>query len=561
MPVVPDISQDLLVNIIEYKAQWLTGHTFMRYPAVNWKEDGYRTLTWGQYSDTINKVAHWLDEKLGELPQGQTVAYLGPSDARYSIILPAVIKTNRKILIPDGRVTREGMLNLIHSSECQVWIYPEDDDHQTCELGIQDMGLKLQAFPPLDWCLDSNGHERYPYQKKYEEGKNDEIVIIHTSGTTGLPKPIRLTNAYLSTLTSFRFLSRKYWPRGITYDAFIGKTMLSGCPPQWIGGQMAHIYAPVFLDCSSIMPPPNEFGLPPANFTRIVQANVVEGILSPPHTITQLYHDPDTLPLLKSLDYICYAGAPLDLAIGDDLCEHTRLMSIMGATETGPQVSTSPLNKSLWRTYSFAPENGHRMERIPGSGIARDGSDDLHELVIERRPDVENIFQCAFFNPAHKYLSRIEVKELYAPVTDLDGQTRWAFAARKDDLTKLTWLAKFHAHDIETRVQQYAENVSHVLVGGEGRPTPYVIVEPKDDTLDENAREALLDELYSHVVTRVNEKDIEEITIPKETVIITKKGKPLQKTAKQTLARKEIEKDYETEIEEAYERLRKARSR
>jgi acyl-coenzyme A synthetase/AMP-(fatty) acid ligase len=41
------------------------------------------------------------------------------------------------------------------------------------------------ALPSLDWMLNSEGQVRYPYEKTFEEAKNEVIVIIHTSGTTG----------------------------------------------------------------------------------------------------------------------------------------------------------------------------------------------------------------------------------------------------------------------------------------------------------------------------------------------------------------------------------------
>jgi hypothetical protein len=78
------------------------------------------------------------------------------------------------------------MANLITSSQCEVWIHPEGDDSNIKRLGIQNMDLEHIALPSLEWCLDSVDQERYPYSKTYEEGKDEEIVVIHTSGTTGL---------------------------------------------------------------------------------------------------------------------------------------------------------------------------------------------------------------------------------------------------------------------------------------------------------------------------------------------------------------------------------------
>lgn len=312
---------------------------------------------------------------------------------------------------------------------------------------------------------------------------------------------------------------------------------------------------PIVDDTSSIMPPADMIGLPPAVFKKVVEANVVDGIMCPPHTIVQLYNDPETQPLLKSLNFIIYLGAALDRAIGDDLCECTKLTSVIGSTETGKQIDLLPIDKKLWYTHDYVPENGHRMVHIPGSGEAEDGSEDMYELVIERpKGGEENHFQCAFWNPVFRNRDRIETKEMYAPIKDLDGRMRWIFSARKDDLTKLNWLAKFHAQDIETRIQQH-QDVSSVFVGGEGRPAPYVIVEPHHGVLDAKSADALLDELWSGVITRTNDKGFKEIRIPKETVFVAKPAKPFKRSNKQTLMRKEIEKDYTHEIEEAYSRL------
>jgi len=95
MPLESPEQGTLLVTAIEEKALSLPHHTVFYYPTVDWETDGYRNLTWLQWSDAINKVAFWLDEQLGKV-NIETVAYLGPNDLRYSILMPAMIKTGRK---------------------------------------------------------------------------------------------------------------------------------------------------------------------------------------------------------------------------------------------------------------------------------------------------------------------------------------------------------------------------------------------------------------------------------------------------------------------------------
>ena len=40
----------------------------------------------------------------------------------------------------------------------------------------------------------------YLYEKTFEEAAHDPIVIVHTSGTTGMPKPILWTHAIYATI-------------------------------------------------------------------------------------------------------------------------------------------------------------------------------------------------------------------------------------------------------------------------------------------------------------------------------------------------------------------------
>jgi acyl-coenzyme A synthetase/AMP-(fatty) acid ligase len=313
------------------------------------------------------------------------------------------------------------------------------------------------------------------------------------------------------------------------------------------------IMAPAFLDAPCVMMPRGEVTLTPALFKKITSMNKIDGIKCPPFTIAGLYEDLAAREILKSLEFVVYIGAPLDRAIGDDLYQHTRLSPVIGSTETGDQIDIRPADRKLWYTHDFVPENGHKM--VP---FDMENSDDLHELILQNAEDGRtNPFQLAFWNSGYRSLKRIETKELYRPIKDSDGRTRWAFSARKDDLTKLNWLAKFHAQDIESRILQHPK-VQNVVVGGEARPAPYVIVQVKEGVLDEKSGAQMLDELYDSVIAGANKNDIDEIGIPRETVMTAKKEKPLKVSFKQLVQRKAVEQDYLEEIEHAYLLLERA---
>ena len=77
--------------------------------------------------------------------------------------------------------------------------------------------------------------------------------------------------------------------------------------------------------------------------------------------------------------------------------------------------------------------------------------------------------------------------------------------------------------------------------------------------MDEKSEAQLLDELYDSVIAGANKNDIDEIRIPRETVMAATKEKPLKVNFKQVVQRRAIEQDYLEEIEQAYLQLEGAR--
>lgn len=409
-------------------------------------------------------------------------------------------------------------------------------------------------------CNFYSRHHNFPVRHASRVVKHTHHETLRTSIYSKCSHEV-VGSGFWAASTSGHLLSRIHWPRGVSTDIYYGRSLILACPMRWSAGIGAVLLYGVYHSAACVLPPGDVSGLPPDLFLKMLRYNRVDGMLSPPHTIVELFNDERTNGPLKALEFITYVGASLDRAIGDVLCEHTKINVTIGATETGGRPSLHPINRKLWYTLDFVPECNHRFVRLEGSGPAGDGSEDLYELFLDRPsgPD-PSIFQSAFWNfKMYKDVDTIDVKELWAPVKDSDGTTRWEFKARSDDLLKLEWLAKFHAHDIETRICGYP-GIKHVLVGGEGRPAPYVIIELKDELLENKSAEELLDDIYNQTVVGANKADVGEIRIPKETVFLAKKEKPFKLSLKQLVMRRAMEDDYAEEIEAAYESLEKANS-
>jgi hypothetical protein len=78
----------------------------------------------------------------------------------------------------------DGLGALLASCDCKTWLYSEGRAFNP-EPELETSGIQIKQFPSLELCLSAEGTKHYPYDKTYEDAKNDEIVIIHTGGTTG----------------------------------------------------------------------------------------------------------------------------------------------------------------------------------------------------------------------------------------------------------------------------------------------------------------------------------------------------------------------------------------
>ncbi|KAH8812304.1 hypothetical protein F5884DRAFT_750614 [Xylogone sp. PMI_703] len=535
---IHDPQPRLLVNVIDSHAKNDPDGAFILYAnSSSWEsEDGYHTITWKQFANAINKAAFWLDEKLPERSgEPQTVAYLGPSDPRYYIIIAAASKSKRRLFIPDGRLTTEGLSDILKEINCNAWIC-------TQELPSQVPGIDSLEFPSLEELLkeDTQIISPYPYTNTWDEAKNEIVCIIHTSGTTGMPKPIYLRNGFMSAFDSWNIIFSRH-TRKITYRHMMNTRSLTTCAPQWLAGLAFSLNAATFIGTTTVMLPPDmTFPLSRDAVMKICEHTSATSIITPPSLIEDFYHDDKAFSFLKSLDYVCYLGAGLDHKIGDELSEHTNLFPVIGSTERGAQLSFESDDAHMWKSYDFVPEMGARFEKVSG---------DVYELHHDRTPE-SDLFQCCFYT--FPDIQTMNTEELYTPVVDSAGIRRWVFHSRKDDLVKLSWLAKFHATHIEDAIVRHP-NVKSVFVGGEGRSVPYIIIEPKEQPAGGD-RDKFIDTIYDTVIYDVNTRDNDQIRIPREMVMLSDPDLPFKRTMKATLMRKEVEKSYLGHIEALYQK-------
>lgn len=101
----------------------------------------------------------------------------------------------------------EAALGLLEATKCSLWVHPVDyPPYPLVEKIQQTWKLRIMEIPTVAELLDASSSPHYPYTKTYDEAMGDTFCILHTSGTTGLPKPIYLSNGLLATMDAARIL-------------------------------------------------------------------------------------------------------------------------------------------------------------------------------------------------------------------------------------------------------------------------------------------------------------------------------------------------------------------
>jgi acyl-CoA synthetase (AMP-forming)/AMP-acid ligase II len=188
----PQYGQRLVVNIVDEYAVHEPERIFIHQPFSSNLKDGFRAITFRETSRAVNHLARELLQQTQEVAHKKnnfpTVAYIGPSDIRYVIVMLACIKAHRKALFISPRNSLEAQISLFKATECTQILY-ESSMQSTVEPWLQSYPISATAVPPLDVWLQSTA-SHVPYNTPFEEARWDPFAVLHTSGSTGIPKPI-----------------------------------------------------------------------------------------------------------------------------------------------------------------------------------------------------------------------------------------------------------------------------------------------------------------------------------------------------------------------------------
>jgi acyl-coenzyme A synthetase/AMP-(fatty) acid ligase len=134
-----------------------------------------------------------------------------------------------KLLLPSPRNSLDGQLSLFSKTKCQT-IITTTSSRFPIDTYLKYHPMRSLQIPELKELLASSEVPPYKFNKSFEEAKDEPFAVLHTSGSTGLPKPIVLHHSWFTSLDAQQGL-KPFNGYEIQWKAFSGKTVFGLLPP------------------------------------------------------------------------------------------------------------------------------------------------------------------------------------------------------------------------------------------------------------------------------------------------------------------------------------------
>ncbi|KAL8834801.1 MAG: hypothetical protein Q9170_003597 [Blastenia crenularia] len=496
----------------------------------------YRHLSARNFAKAVDKTAWWLLNQVGKATSIQSVGYIGPHDVRHILLTYACVKAGYTALFLSPKNNTTGALAVLDATRCNIWVKPYE---QPCLPLVEDFlqlrPVKMLNIPDIDELLDpTESTEPFPYDKTFDEASQDPFCILHTSGSTGVPKPIPWSHSLIGTMDAVRLLPPTEGDDGLapwTAQWKEGDRIYSSFPMSHGAGIIMDILLPSLFGLHCILGPAGV--LPNMNLIESLADHGKIDIWSMvPSLVDELGETPDVLAKFKSSKFICASGGPVSPISAGKVNDVVRVLNLTGTTE-GLFIGNLVVKREDWLWFAFHPYSGFEFKEVePG----------IYEHWVHRN-DHWPLFQGIFHTfPAEQ---SINFKDLY--VKHPTKPNLWAFNGRSDDLVVLSNGYKISPLDTEAFVTTHPA-IHGCLIIGSGKPQAGLLIELKDPS---SRNLELLDSIWS-TVEKANKLSLHQNQLQRDYITFAEPDKPFVRTDKGTVKRRATLALYTEYIERFY---------
>ncbi|CAG8971674.1 hypothetical protein HYALB_00003142 [Hymenoscyphus albidus] len=390
--------KQLLNHIIDGFAQTRPESVWAKVPKNSTSYNaGYRKITYKLMANAVNGLAWWIKRELGESKTFETLAYFGNWDPRYCILMLAAVKAGYKVdferfrhfgltngkqmIFPSPTYAIAGVTRLLDRVDCKCILMSSGQLDIIKKLS-QHTGRQLYSIPSFETLLNEE-YPHYPFDKTFESAREEPLVMVHTSGTTGMPKPLIYTHDWVATWVEQCQTSPIEGHMSLESICF-GIEICAVGPPNHSSNFYPNIFAAIPNQIVVIFP------LPEASFTFETAMEMIRGndpylLLAPAHILDGIASDKKYIEEVPSkVKWIAFGGGPLSKPTGAILTECFQLFGMYGTSEMGtvPKiVPTGPWNRRSWNSWKPHSIRNMSFRQIQGG--------DSYEAWITKNKEAE----------------------------------------------------------------------------------------------------------------------------------------------------------------------------
>ncbi|KAJ5323083.1 NRPS-like enzyme [Penicillium brevicompactum] len=530
-------SGPVLTQLLDDQAYQTPDQIYCIHPVSQDSDHGWHRISIKQMSEAVDRLSWWIQEKI---PAGepQLLAYIGTNDLRYGAFILACMKTGHAALLLSTRNSLLANQHLLRSTNCSVLV--DGSERKTlCNLINELEGscpeVERWHIGPIWDVFSSESVKPYVQNESYEILENRTAVVIHSSGTTGLPKPVRLTHGYLATLfymqtlplpegreTTQLFIRQKGQLRIMTGPLFhfIGLVCISEC---------------IFYRTPFLLAPDRPLTVD--LFSQIMSLDTPPkwGLIAP-FVLEELSASEKGRNALSKLSALNFGGAPLSQTAGDTISKLVPLQPLYGSSEAAYTANLQCQDPADWNYLEWNPAVGTQMDDV---------GDGLCELVLPRGETRR--FKGIFHTKPH--LTEFRTGDLFREHPTKPGL--WKYQGRGDDIIVLNNGEKFNPTDAEKLIETHAL-VNHAAILGQDRFQAALLIEPHWRDLPKDWNLEWLHRTLRPMVDQANAVLPGHGKLFYSHVAFATEDKPFALSPKGTMRRREIAKMYQSLIDALY---------
>lgn len=486
--------------------------------------DGYEDSSYWDLANGVNKTCRWLMANV-KIHKGSVLAYMGPTDLRYTLLLLAALKLEAAMFFPSPHNAELAQRELLALTRSSCFLFAPPFEEQVAP------HMQYREVPSLHDLLSKEQARHVEYRHSMADKRREPFVILHTSGTTGTPKPLILRHGYYihedlnqCEVFSDNMTSVPFKP---------GRRLLTLMSMWHVGGVFYSLLKPILNGVVAVSPPA---GLPiTASLIHSCMAHAstpIDIAQAAPSLLAEMVTEQSYHSDLASLRCIITGSGPMQEDVGDrPLQLNPNVYNYFGLTETDllPQKLVEPKD---WQYQHFHPFSGVTFKSL---------SDGLYELVIAKI-DIEG----APAQPCFEVCPQSDVfhsKDVFAPHETKPDLWRWV--CRLDDFITFSTGEKL----VPTIIEEEMLLVPHVkgaVVFGQGRLRPFLVVEWDGPSID---HQAVIEAIWPRI-QKANQLAPIYGRVAKDLVMIT--SIPLLRTPKKTVRRRATEELLAAQLEDLY---------